>query len=208
MEAGKRSAVMTMSETNGDGRFNVVQKAQILAMLSVCEDPEQASEHLSVQGVEVSPQKLARVKRHNAHHIQHIKDSGIARELVGQAARHLSRVKRMDQFSEWIEQQMMGPDGPSQLLDRERAAVIHRYRELMALLIDSDSPGGRSDAEEQVSEEDQQRVGAGLSLLELMSDGREPDEVFAQLVFDATRRVAAASGATFRAPEPALPPLE
>ncbi len=190
-------AVMTMNQTDGNGRFNLPETAQIYATLAVCEDTEEASEVLQAQGLEISARRLGYYQRHGAHRIKQMRESGLAAQLVGQQARHMSRIKRMDQFSEWIEQQMMGPEGPSELLDRERAAIIHRYRELMATLIQSDSPEGATDQDEEVEPQYQQQVRRGLSLLELISDGREPDEMFEQLILDATRRVAAASGATF-----------
>jgi len=196
-----------MSPTNGDGHFNVVQKAQILAMLSLYEDPEQASEHLDGQGIQVSPQNLARLRTDNAPHIQYIKDSGIAGQLVGAGARHLNRVKRLDVLTEHLEHELMQPDALS-AQPKDWAPLLHRYRETMALVMEQDTPQPNREAAEQSAPEDQKQVHRGLSLLELITNGREPDETFEQLLLDATRRVAAASGQTFPSPGPDEFPME
>ena len=196
-----------MSPTNGDGHFNVIQKAQILAMLSLYEDPEQASEHLDGQGIQISPQDLARLRHHNAPHIQYIKDSGIAEQLVGPGARHRDRVQQMDEVTQWFKQLITTVTDP-ETLDTGKAAMLHRYRELMALLIDADSPEGGTDQDEELEPQHQQEVHRGLSLLELITNGREPDETFEQLLLDATRRVAAASGQTFPSSGPDEFPME
>jgi len=197
-----------MSPTNGDGHFDWPEKTQIYAALALCEDLDEASELLQDQGLVVSPRRLGYYQRNGGQRLEQMKQSGLAEHLVGQPARHMSRVKRMDQFTEWIEQQMMGPDGPSELLDRERAAIIHRYRELMETAIQSDSPEGGTNQDEEIEPQHQQEVHRGLSLLELISNGREPDETFEQLLLDATRRVAAASGQTFPPPTPDKFPVE
>jgi len=173
----------------------------IYAALAVCEDLEEASEALHAQGLEISPRRLGYYQRHGGHRIKQMRESGLANELMGQAARHMTRVQQMDEVSEWFKQVITKVDDP-QTLDTGKAAMLHRYRELMALLIDADSPEGRGTRDEEVSEEDQQRVQSGLSLLELISNGREPNETFEQLILDATRRVAAASGQTFSELEP------
>lgn len=200
--------MMAMSQMNGDGHFDWPEKTQIYAALALCEDLEQASELLQDQGVVISPRRLGYYQRNGGQRLEQMKQSGLATQLVGQQARHMSRVKRMDHFTEWIEQQMMGPDGPSELLDRERAAIIHRYRELMETAIQSDSPEGGTDQDEEIEPQHQQEVHRGLSLLELISNGREPDETFEQLLLDATRRVAAASGQTFPSSGPDKFPME
>ena len=196
-----------MSPTNGDGHFNVIQKTQILAMLSLYEDPEQASEHLDGQGIQISPQNLAGLRRDNAPHIQYIKDSGIAGQLVGPGARHRDRVQQMDEVGEWFKQLITTVTDP-ETLDTGKAAMLHRYRELMALLIDADSPEGGTNQDEELEPQHQQEVHRGLSLLELITNGREPDETFEQLLLDATRRVAAASGQTFPSSGPDEFPME
>ena len=196
-----------MSPTNGDGHFNVIQKAQILAMLSLYEDPEQASEHLDGQGIQISPQNLARLRTTNAPHIQYIKDAGIAGQLVGPGARRLDRVQQMDEVTQWFKQLITTVTDP-ETLDTGKAAMLHRYRELMALLIDADSPEGGTNQDEELEPQHQQEVHRGLSLLELISNGREPDETFEQLLLDATRRVAAASGQTFPSSGPDEFPME
>ena len=196
-----------MIETDGDGRPEWLDKHMIYATLSLCEDVQEASEALQEQGLEISPRRLGYYQRHGAHRIKQMRESGLVNQLVGQLARHKSRIEQMDHIADWFTRVITQVDDP-QTLDTGKAAMLHRYRELMALLIDADSPGGISDADEQVSEEDEQRVESGLSLLELVSNGRSADETFEQLLLDTARRVAAASGATFRAPEPALPPLE
>ena len=199
---------MAMSPTNGDGHFDWPETTQIYAALALCEDLDEASELLQDQGVVISPRRLGYYRRNGGQRLAQMKQSGLAQYLVGQPARHMSRIKRMDQFTTWIEQQIMRLEDAGELLDRERAAIIHRYRELMETLIQADSPKGGTDQDQELEPQHQQQVHEGLSLLELMSNGREPDETFEQLLLDATRRVAAASGQTFPSLEPDKFPME
>ena len=197
---------MMMSQTNGDGRFGLPQTAQIYAALAVCEDTQVASQVLQAQGVAISPRRLSYYQRNGGERLRQMKESGLAAQLIGQQARQMSRVKRLDVFTEWLEQQFMNPEALD-ALSKELASLVHRYRETMQLVMDHDSPDGEREADEETPLEDQQRVQGSLSLLELITNGQHPDETFAELVFDAARRVAAASGATFRPPGPAMPTL-
>ena len=193
-----------MSNNNGAVELDWLDKTQIYAALSVIDDLQEASETLQEVGLEVSPQRLRHYQRNGNGRLQRMKQSGKAGQFLGKLGRHRERMKRVDRLTQWLEDQVMalGERDPEKL-DKDRAMVLHRYREIMELLCQYDGASAEN-AEQQNAGRDtdaDRQVQEGLSLLELISNGQPPDEVFDQLVSDATRRLAAASGTTF-------PPLE
>ena len=198
---------MMMSQTNGDGKLDWAQKTQIYAALSLCEDVAQVSEALQAQGVEVTPRQLRAYQRSSAHRIQQMKESGLASHLGGQLARHMSRVRQMDQLAGYVQETLIDPEMIATQA-KEFAPILQRYRELMQVIKDYDSPDQPKGQAQAANGEEQGHVRTCLSLLELISDGEDPQPGFAELLSDATRRVAAASGASLPLPVPDQPTLE
>ncbi len=197
-----------MSSSNGVAQIDWLDKTQIYAALTLCDGLEEASAALLEAGVDISPARL-RYYAHNGNgRRQRMEQSGKAGQILGRHGRHLERVKYMDRLTRWVENQLMALVDPEKL-DRERAAVLHRYREIMELLCKYDGPAGEGTDQRSADSETEtdRQVQEGLSLLELISDGQPPEEVFDQLISDAARRVAAASGTTFPPPEPYQPSL-
>ena len=195
---------MAMSSGNRAVELDWLDKTQIYAVLSMADDLTEASETLQEMGVQISPQRLRHYQRNGNGRLQRMKQSGKAGQFLGKLGRHQERIKRADKLTQWLEDQIMalGERDPEKL-DKDRAAVLRGYREIMELLCQYDGASAE-DAEQQNVGRDtdaDRQVQEGLSLLELISNGQPPDEVFDQLVSDATRRLAAASGTTF-------PPLE
>ncbi len=197
-----------MSSSNGVAEIDWLDKTQIYAALAVCDDPEEASAVLKQTGLDISPARLRYYTRNGNGRLQRMNQSGKAGQLLGKPGRHLGRIQRIDRLTQWIEDQIMALGDPDKL-DRERAAVLHRYREIMQLLCEYDGPAGEDTNQRSTDSETEtdRQVQEGLSLLELISNGQPPEEVFDQLISDAARRVAAASGTTFPPPEPYQPSL-
>lgn len=193
---------MAMSDTNTAVQLDWLDKTQIYAVLSVAEDLQEASETLQDLGVEISPRRLWYYQKNGNGRLQRMQQSGKAKQFLGREGRYLERIKRMDRFTQWLENQIMALNDPDKL-DRERAAVIHRYREIQQLLCEVDGPQIGDNEPESAARETETagQVQEGLSLLELIGNGQPPDEVFDYLVSDAARRVAAAAGTTFPRPE-------
>ena len=128
-----------MSSKTTAAALDLFDKTQVYATLSLTDDLQEASETLRELGVEISPQRLWHYQKNGNGRLQRMQQSGKARQFLGKQGRHLERIKRMDRFTQWLESQIMALGDPEKL-DRDRAPVIHRYREMMALLCQCDGP--------------------------------------------------------------------
>ncbi|HUS80879.1 MAG TPA: hypothetical protein VM283_06395 [Armatimonadota bacterium] len=189
--------------TNGHHNLDWLDKALVYAALSAGQDPEQAALLLAREGLSLPPQSVAECQRQGQHKILRMRESGLAPALLGPGARHIRRLTRLDNLCAYLEARVQGESLP---LDRELAALLQQYRELISLLFQQDGPSCAW-AERNPAGQTADTVAATLTLLEALHDDELPPGDSTADLCDAARRLAAASGGAFSGTQPDQPDL-
>jgi len=189
-----------MSNNNGEEKLDLVQKTKVIAALALTDELSQVHMLLAQEGFPLSSPRLKLIQSGHLTEIQCMRESGLASTFFGPEAMRLFRLVRLDSVCTTLEARINSTEGP---LDRELAAILQQYRELMDLALKqtSPAPAAASNSEANAS------VAATFTLLEALHDNDLPPGDSTQVVCDAARRMAAATGFAFAGADPAQPAL-
>lgn len=191
-------------DNNGHQQLDWLDRVRVYAALDQVEDLGEASAILAQQGLALPRPQLAAYRRQGAHKVERMRDSGLAPALLGETGRRQARVHRLDALCQRLEDRMRTEEVS---LDRDLASVLQQYRELMALTCMQDASDGETDEQRATREQASQSVAETLTLLEALNDEEVPSGDFAEDLCHTARRLAAATGHAFSAPQSVQSPL-
>jgi len=175
-----------MSE-NGNGQLDWLQRTMVYAALAEREDLREARVLLASQGLKVGEKTLAVCRRAGHQKVERMRQSGLAMTLLGRAGQRQARVQRMDGVSRRLEERLTQEEPK---LDRDLASVLQQYRELMQYLNHLET----GEAQGEPSREGRRQAETTVTLLEALNNEGSPGEDLGGAVYDAARRLAAATG--------------
>lgn len=188
-----------MSE-NGNGQLDWLDRTRVYAALAEREDLQEVRVLLASQGLKVGEKALAVCQRAGHQKVERMRQSGLAAALLGCAGLRQSRVQRMDGVCRRLEERLTQEEPE---LDRDLASVLQQYRELMQYLNRLET----GEAQGEPSGEGRRQAEATVTLLEALNNEGSPGEDLGGAVYDAARRLAAATGGTFKPIGPEEPAL-
>jgi hypothetical protein len=191
-----------MMSNNGHHNLDWLDQARVYAALAEAEDLSEAEILLAREGLTLHQRRLAGYRRRGRQKVERMRDSGLAPQLLGLATRQGARVQRVDALCRSLEDRLRTEE---MALDRDLASVLQQYRELMELLATMEGACATDESPEPSGTEPQ--VAATLTLLEALHHEDSPRGDFARDVYDAGRRLAAATGHAFAPPDADQPPL-
>ncbi|NLO74865.1 MAG: hypothetical protein GX100_12250 [candidate division WS1 bacterium] len=185
---------------NGHLELDWLDRARVYAALALGGDPQHAQVMLAREGLPLPPHRVAEFQRQGQHKILRMRESGLASALIGSETRRFYRLTRLDALCAYLEMRL---ESEALALDREYAAVLQQYRELLTLAFEQDEPA-RSPS---VAGSAQSEVTNTLCLLEALDDEELPPGDSTEDLLHAARRLAAASGFAFAEAKPPESPV-